>query len=194
MKLGWRLALVVVLQTAALVYMIGARQWTLATGTPVVLETVPIDPRSLFSGDYVRLGYRISRLDLSEIAGERNFRNHDVVYVTLRPGTPTWYPVSVCHDFPVVPQGDVAIRGEVTGITNGAWNPAARRWEEGSASVLSVRYGIESYFVPEGEGRELENPGRDAPVSVRVAVDHAGRAGIQAILVDGVVRYEERLF
>jgi uncharacterized membrane-anchored protein len=193
-KLGWRLAVVVVLQTAALVYMIGARQWTLATGTPVVLETEPIDPRSLFSGDYVRLNYRISRLDVAELAGERNFRNHEIVYVTLRPGTPFWRAVSVCHDYPVVPAGDVAIRGQVTGVSRGSWNPETRKWEESDSQVLAVHYGIETYFVPEGEGRELERPKGDTKVTVRVAVDRDGKAAIQAVLVNGVARYEERVF
>ena len=37
------LVLVVALQSAALLAMIAIKQWTLATGTPVVLETVPVD-------------------------------------------------------------------------------------------------------------------------------------------------------
>ena len=49
------LALVVLLQTAALVGMVAIKQRTLITGTPVLLKTEPVDPRSLFRGDYVIL-------------------------------------------------------------------------------------------------------------------------------------------
>jgi uncharacterized membrane-anchored protein len=57
-----------------------------------------------------------------------------------------------------------------------------------------VRYGIEHYFVPEGEGRALEQPAEVEEISILVAVDSAGNAGIKAVLVNGEVRYEERLF
>jgi hypothetical protein len=58
-------------------------QWTLETGVPVLLETQPIDPRSLFRGDYVRLNYTVSDLDLDVLSGEDEFRRHDDVYVVL---------------------------------------------------------------------------------------------------------------
>ncbi len=48
---------------------------------------------------------------------------------------------------------------------------------------LNVRYDIENYFVPEGE-----------VVSILVAVDESGAAGIKGVLVDGELRYEETLF
>jgi hypothetical protein len=57
-----------------------------------------------------------------------------------------------------------------------------------------VRYGIENYFVPEGEGRALERPKPNEKVTIQVAVDRYGRAGIQAVLVNGQPRYVERLF
>ena len=52
---GVRLLILVLMQTAVWLHMIGFRQWTLETGTPVVLAIHPVDPRSLFQGDYVRL-------------------------------------------------------------------------------------------------------------------------------------------
>jgi uncharacterized membrane-anchored protein len=59
---------------------------------------------------------------------------------------------------------------------------------------LTVRYGIENYFVPEGEGRDLERPKPGEKVSTRVAVDRFGNAGIKAVLVNGQPRYTETLF
>jgi uncharacterized membrane-anchored protein len=54
--------------------MITDKQWTLNTGTPVVLQTEPVDPRSLFMGDYARLAYPINRLRLdgeTALGGEK---------------------------------------------------------------------------------------------------------------------------
>ena len=175
-----RLGVVVALQTLALVAMVAMKQWTLATGTPVLLETEPIDPRSLFRGDYVRLAYAISDLDHARFPGLEGFERHDEIFVLLRAAEPYWEPVSIHHDRPEVPAQHVAIKGEVGYST--------------SQHETSVRYGIENYFVPEGEGRALERPAEGEEVSLLVAVDRAGNAGIKAVLVNGEVRYEESLF
>ncbi len=47
---------------------------------------------------------------------------------------------------------------------------------------IEVEYGIESYFVPEGTGRMIEQA-RD--VKVRVAIDSSGNSVIKHLLVDG---------
>ena len=39
------------------------------SGTEVILATLPVDPRSLFQGDYVVLNYSISRLDATQMEG-----------------------------------------------------------------------------------------------------------------------------
>ena len=84
MNLGLRIVIVVALQTAALFVMVGMKQYTLSTGAPIVLKTEPIDPRSLFSGDYVRLNYSISQLPIDQLAGDRTFERGDTIYVLLR--------------------------------------------------------------------------------------------------------------
>src|SRR3989344_3350182 len=94
MSHGLRMVVIIALQTVALLGMIGIKQYTLATGSPVVLKTQPIDPRSLFRGDYVRLNYAISQLELEKLEGENTFERGDTVYVVLRPGAEYWEPVS----------------------------------------------------------------------------------------------------
>ena len=59
---------------------------------------------------------------------------------------------------------------------------------------MRVRYGIESYFVPQGEGPRLEQLARDKKLAALVAVDRAGNAAIKGILIDGALQYEEPLF
>ena len=180
------IALVVVLQTAALVGMVAIKHRTLVTGSPVLLETEPIDPRSLFRGDYVRLNYAISRLENAEVEGDENFERHDDIYVVLREGEKFWEPVSIHYEMPAHTAELVIIRGEVefTGL-----------WVSGeSRDGVNVRYGIENYFVPEGEGMALERPAEGEEVTILVAVDGKGDSAIKAVLVNGEVRYEEKLF
>lgn len=44
--------IVIALQVLAVLVFAGVREVTLRTGTEVVLQTVPVDPRDLFRGDY----------------------------------------------------------------------------------------------------------------------------------------------
>ncbi|MBI4746057.1 MAG: GDYXXLXY domain-containing protein [Deltaproteobacteria bacterium] len=187
-----RIAVIIALQTLALLSMIAMRQWTLNTGTHVILETAPIDPRSLFSGDYVRLNYKISNIRVGEVSGDREFKRHDCVYVLLKEGDPYWQPVSVHHNKPTVPPGHVAIKGDVNYVNDFFWNQETQKSEK--VKHINIRYGIESYFVPEGEGRALERPKEGEKITILVAVDRYGNAGIKSLLVNGKDRYTESLF
>lgn len=192
MRTMLRLGILIMLQTLVLGAMIGMKQWTLSTGIPVVLETQPIDPRSLFQGDYVRLNYTISTLDLAKLSSDRPFQAHERIYVLLRKGNPYWAPVSIHHERPGMRPDHVTLKGMVMRAGGRRWNQASRSWE--TTEHLMVRYGIENYFVPEGEGRDLERPKPGEKISICVAVDQFGNAGIKAVLVNGQPRYTETLF
>lgn len=180
------LVLVVVLQTAALAGMVAVKHRTLITGKPILLETEPIDPRSLFRGDYVRLNYTISSLDYADLEGADDFTRRDQVYVMLREGEKFWHAVSIHREMPAHGPDSVIIRGEVQ--YSGLWVDGDER------DGINVRYGIENYFVPEGEGMALERPAEGEEVTILVAVDEAGDSAIKAVLVNGEARYEEKLF
>jgi len=180
------LILVVVLQTAALMGMVAVKHRTLITGRPIVLETEPIDPRSLFRGDYVRLNYTIGSLDYADMEGDNDFERRDQVYVMLREDGKFWKAVSIHHETPAHGPDSIIIRGEVQ--YSGIWIGGESR------DGINVRYGIENYFVPEGEGMALERPAEGEEVSIMVAVDEAGASAIKAVLVNNEVRYEEKLF
>lgn len=189
MKAALGLTLAVLLQTAALVAMIVDKQRTLLFGTPIMLEVAPVDPRSLFRGDYVQLGYAITLLPAGLPGGDAAYRRGDTVYVTVRKAGPYWDAVAVGRDKPTVAAGEVALKGEV--------RYAVRRGPpDDPEPVQSVRvdYGIERYFVPEGTGRALEDAVRERKAAVEVAVDADGESAIRAILVDGKPVFVERLF
>src|SRR3989344_7773070 len=196
MSHGLRIVVIIALQTVALLGMIGIKQYTLSTGVPVVLKTQPIDPRSLFRGDYVRLNYAISQLALDQLGGDKEFQRGDAVYVALKPGDKYWEPVSAHRDYPVAAAGQVVIKGKVQYSSHQRWpGPAPMPVPPPStARTITVKYGVENYFVPEGEGRELERPKSGETVSIRVVVDKSGNPAIKAVLVNGVERYVEKLF
>ena len=54
-------------------------------GKPVILEIVPVDPRSLFRGNYVHLDYSIARLDSEVIPDELRLYNGSMAYVHTSP-------------------------------------------------------------------------------------------------------------
>ena len=159
MKPWGRIAFWIVV-TAQLVFLIGfivVKEADLRIGTEVVLQTVPVDPRSLLQGDYAILDYEIARLP-----PHLQVEVSDTVYVGLRRGPEIWtasgYTVARSD---VV--GDIFIKGRVD--------------RRGHAD-----FGIGTFFVPEGTGRIVE---RADDVKVVVNVDGDGNAAIKDLLVDG---------
>ena len=61
-------------------------------------------------------------------------------------------------------------------------------------SDLRVSYGIERYYVPEGEGKPIEDGRNQGRVSVAVRVSDEGQAQIRALMLDGEPLYEEPLY
>jgi uncharacterized membrane-anchored protein len=175
-----RVALLALLLTLLLVAMIGRQQYTLATGTTVFLETVPVDPHDLFRGEYVRLTYSIASIEPSVIGSASEIAHGAKAFVTLKPGEPYWTAVAVSPTYPRVEPGNVVLEGEVD------WG--------NMSDGLHIRYGIESYYVPEGAGRAIEEAVRDKKVDIAVAVDRFGHGAIKALMVDGKPVYAESLF
>lgn len=187
--LGIRLAALGLAMTAVLVAMIAMKQYTLNAGTLVHLETKPIDPRSLFRGDYVRLNYAISEIDLLTVQANGAFERNDTAYVALAPGEPYWTVQSVGRERPSATAGAVILKGRVDYLFQSDGNEHVEPYR-----TLVLRYGLENYFVPEGEGRALEQPAEGDTLSVMVAVDRFGNAGVTQILINGEPRYSETLF
>lgn len=139
---------IILLQFALVGYQVWTSETILAEGKTVKLELAPIDPRSLLQGDYVTLRYTISTLD------QGDFYSGDKIRVVLRGQADGVYSYS----------GFYEIKGQ--------WN---RTYEPDSSDVIingstigdsQVEYGIESYFVPEGTGLEVERNAKYATVKI----------------------------
>jgi uncharacterized membrane-anchored protein len=180
--LGFALAFLV--QAGLLGYMLVARASQLANGAEIRLPVIPVDPRDLLRGDYVILSYPMSRLNLAELGGDSDFDYSTPVFVELVQDGETWKPVAA---WKTKPEGKTFIRGDIT-----YWETPAGC--EKDCSILSADYNLEKFFVPEGEGLELEKLRNDQRVQVDIAVSDNGRAALKRLRVDGQVKYEEKMF
>ncbi|MFD2370165.1 GDYXXLXY domain-containing protein [Brevibacillus sp. GCM10020057] len=143
------LAAIIVLQLLLVGYQVQSSESILSQGRSVKLQLAPIDPRSFLQGDYVQLNYEISTLEQEQFSDE-----NAKLRVVLRPNENGVYQYSGYYE-----QNDV-------------WN---KPYQELSGDVIingkaidsdRVEYGIESYFIPEGTGQDIERTAKFAIVRV----------------------------
>jgi len=146
-------------QIILLLAFIAVKENTLLTGTSVLLQTVPIDPRSLLQGDFAILDYEIAELP----GGFAGSRQGDRIYVELFEGPDgVWVAGRYAREKP--DSDRVFIKGKV--------NDRGR-----------LSFGIDAFFIPEGTGHIIE---RSRDVKARVSINSSGSAVIEDLLVDGL--------
>lgn len=179
--------LVALLQIGVLYGMIHGRVSILRDGREVTLTVLPVDPRDLLRGDYVRIGYTISSLPVALVEEpEKADPAERVVYVRLRPNA-DGVSEAVAARFGERPHAapepqDIDIRG-VTYVSPDALS-----------SFLPVDYGIERFYLPEGEGRPIEQGVGVRPFSMKVAVAADGTAQIKAFYDGDKLIHSEPLY
>jgi uncharacterized membrane-anchored protein len=180
----------ILVQVVLLAAMIVDRAQVLREGTEVTLQTRPLDPRDFLRGDYVVLGYDISEVPSGALRNQPAGSGHPVVFVKLAPNRDGLYEAISVHTDPiVVASPEVLIRGRVRyGTSCGSSDKPS------FCDKLQIRYNLESYFVPEGEGKKLEEARNARKVTVVAAVTPSGRAAIKRLLLDGQPVYEEPWF
>lgn len=173
----WRVALIALValaQAGVLVWMVAGRERLLSTGREITLDVKPVDPRSLFRGDYVILGYDISQLPAVMLGGP--VREGDAVFVTLSREGEGWKAKAASKVRPgAVKPEDVVLAARVRFVPRGG----------ATTDVVTLSYGIESFFVPEGTGRAIETEIRPGKVKAHVVVGDDGTAALKGLTVDG---------
>ncbi|WP_444943921.1 GDYXXLXY domain-containing protein [Microbulbifer sp. ZKSA006] len=169
MKRGIVIGLVaaIAVQFFILVGMYVQAQVPLWTGQPVAVKAIPVDPRSLFRGNYAQLSYPFSSLDQTLFSEGDRLSYGVVVYVSLKKGESGLYELDSAGLEP--PDSGVFIRGRITDIKleNSSWR-------------YRVRYGIEAYFAPKEKALDLEAQLRDGGVAdLMVSAD--GRARLKTV-------------
>ena len=144
--------------------MIVQSAWTLAVGETILLRVVPVDPRDLFRGDYVILGYDFTRM---RPEGERQWDESHVgreIFVTLTPEADGkhWTGTTVSWTRPII---GTYLRGKV-------------------GNDLRNEFNIGQFFVQEGKGKEYEDAVRSRRLSAEVAVTDEGAASLKRLVLE----------
>jgi uncharacterized membrane-anchored protein len=168
----WPILAAVLFQALVLAYMAGERELTLHTGQIIFLRTSPVDPQDIFRGDYISLSYEIStigprylRAGLKGYPGDTYVTNRQWrdrrVYVSLDLKEDGLAELEYASD--KRPPSGLFVQGRLE-----------RSW----GKVLTVRYGLEAYFVQQGKGLEIERnrmrEGMQIPLEMEVAVSKEG--------------------
>lgn len=187
--------LAVALQLLILLGMVGRHSYTVATGQPVRLKTAPRDPWDPFRGEHVVLNYEISLLRESAVPLEgKPYESGSRVWVLLRQGTPFWTAVRVSRERPQTGSGEVAVLATVEYFTEQGFarpepepvpppgevkRPPEPLEPRQTGPEVRLRYGIEQFYVPEGQGRRLEELG--TKLEVEAVVDRFGRIALRKV-------------
>lgn len=194
MTIGNRLviaaALLALAQIGFLAWMIQGRAAILRNGQEILLKVEPVDPRDLLRGDYVRLGYEITSIPATLLvdppAGAVTTESGDI-YVRLRKQDDGYWRAvgaSLYRPQKTPPEpGEVDLRGAISSD-----------WSLEPPAAIRVDYGMERYYLPEGEGRAIEKDMRVRPFGILAAVGRDGAAQIKALMDGDTMLFQEPLY
>jgi uncharacterized membrane-anchored protein len=185
-----RTALAALVLCGLVLAMVVERAAILRDGATIRLATLPVDPRDLFRGDYVVLDYEISTINLTRIGAATDLRRDEPIQVGVRAGVNGQAEVvRVVRAGQPNEAGLIWLGSKAGSVMNCISGSIGASCSEGD-KVMRVRYGLESYFVPQGEGRAIETT-QASRVGILAAVNAAGASAIKALLIDGKTVYNE---
>jgi uncharacterized membrane-anchored protein len=168
--------------------MIVGHAWPLWTGRVVTMKVVPVDPRDLFRGEYVRLNTASTQLHRRPAAAGQSptwtvatplddvyekSRRGSLVYVQLTPTSEGDYAAASVSRKPAA--GAINLRGRVIFGSSGF------------PGDLHVDYGLDAFYMQEGSANRVEDAIRQhRDVKMQVAIASSGQARIKTLLIDGV--------
>ncbi|TJW14835.1 MAG: hypothetical protein E5W82_08830 [Mesorhizobium sp.] len=176
-------------QIGFLSWIIAGRAAILRDGRQVLLKVEPIDPRDLMRGDYISLGYEISRIPVKLIAniptGKPSSDDTSIV-VRLKQGADGyWGPTAAW--FGQAPTPAASDEADIAGHV-------AEGWDLSEGRTIAPDYGIERFYLPEGEGMAIQSDMRVRPFGIRVAIAANGTAQIKALTDGDKTLFEEPLY
>lgn len=180
--------LAVAFQIMVVAAMAISREWILATGESYVFQTAPVDPRDIFRGDYVRLEYLFSHVpvqQLDEAILETGLSKGQKVYLSLSSDS---NGIGQGGRLSLSPPAD---KPYLTGRSTEHWpyrryrNQVSEDRRIEAFRPVSVKYGIEQYYVEQGAGREMEAIRGDrntfqVPLLIHARVSASGDAVIDS--------------
>jgi uncharacterized membrane-anchored protein len=141
-------------------------------GKEIRLQTVPIDPKDLLYGDYVVLNYDINQIKASLWKGKAYLQQGKTLYVVLRPNEKsmngTYDAVGIYDKKPSAQKDEVILMGRSNYSDN---------------DTIHVQYGLETYYISENTGKELEKKASKGVLVTKVKVAPWGNAVIEDIVL-----------
>jgi len=116
---------------------------------------------------------------------ESDFYNDETVYLALELKNGYGIPKKI---YTTPPEDGLYIKGKVKDVIyDWETDESGITTEEATIKELRVDYGIESYFVPEGRGMEIEKAQQTGKteVTAKIIIDKYGNAVIKSLLIDG---------
>ena len=166
-----------------------SKESILQTGKRITLQTAPVDPRDIFKGDYVKLKYNFSSIPLhklDETIKQPGVKKGQQVYLSI---TMDGYGLGQAEKLYIKPPEN---KFYLTGYATSHWpykdykfNATNERDNRKNNHPLNVKFGIEQYFVEQGQGKIMENIlGKrndfQQPMLVNVAVSENGDSVIHS--------------
>ena len=135
---------------------------TYTCGIPILLKTRPVDPRDVFRGDYVTLGYECERLSKDMFEDIKLEYNMDL-YAVLKSDGGIYIIEKVVKDKP----------------KSGLYVKGTYRYQ--NSENVEIDIGLDKYFVPEGTGKKYEDMARKGTLYARIKIlgDNAVVDGLQ---------------
>lgn len=198
------------LSLAILSGLLVAHAWPLWTGEPIYLAVRPVDPRDLFRGDYVTLGYDVQQLALRVPAGigpppSPPGRQPAATSIAVEPLGDWWQPYArgaagafgrrdrrlylqlraEPSDVSGVPMRYVPVSLADRPVDD-AVNLAGWLRYYSARHLVTLDFGIDALFVQEGAGRPIEDAILTrVPVFAEVFVTRTGKARVRALIIEG---------
>lgn len=161
------LLLAVAFQFLVLIGMYVLSEMPFWTGKEIHIKTMPVDPRSLFRGNYARLNYDLSTISTESFNDHQALRHGEVVYVNLQETKAGLYEYSGASL--IEPDSGIFLKGR---IQNKRFN---------SNQQVNVKYGIEAFFAPKEKALKLEKTLRNNAVAI-LMVSKGGKARLKEII------------
>ena len=177
-------------QIGFLSWIIAGRAAILRSGKEVLLKVEPVDPRDLLRGDYVSLNNNISRIPVKLIANIPHgaFSSEEgSITVRLKKGADVyWLPTAAWGGRAPAPAGPD--EADIAGHVTAGWDLRS------PDTTIAPDYGIDRFYVPEGEGMAIQSDMRVRPFGIKLALSAGGTAQIKALMDGDKALFEEPLY
>lgn len=167
---GLLFSIAVAIQLLILLYVPAQRIYTRATGKTVLLNILPYDPYSPFTGYYANLNYEVAVAErYKEFKNKQLANQHwegDSVYAILQKRSDgTWGPDYLSIKLPrQLPDNQIALKGKY---------------------IYRIDFGIERFYIPENKRDEIESVLRTHPEKAKaeVKVDSYGNTALMRLII-----------